>query len=368
MVDGNGGGASVLPERLLLFAACCLFVYAAFLSTDSVGMGESGGGDGSSAASAATSSPSDKESLLGVGGMAGAANANNRLAHGEVGVGRCVDGSYDSDISTRQCETRAQQGHCSDGSSYRRFMARHCQTTCRICLVDGIATSNHKTLGRKGWLALASASSPSASAVASVASASLLASAVHGDGDGDSGGGGNAGGDASGGSVRGRALKPLPWLKYTGGSTEGTPPHNGGQCNRDNSYVFVKTHKTGGSTLANILHRRTWRLGLTPVFAKGFVNMGWPGPITPKSVLGNAKGNAQGAHSSTTSNSNSNNSGGRNTGSDAVSDGGGGGGRGGGGGGGRHVYNVTGDVLSAHMWFSEQSLAATQQLVPGTYK
>ena len=29
------------------------------------------------------------------------------------------------------------------------------------------------------------------------------------------------------------------------------------------------------------------------------------------------------------------------------------------------MYNVTGDVLSAHLWFSEQTMAATQQLVPG---
>ena len=32
-----------------------------------------------------------------------------------------------------------------------------------------------------------------------------------------------------------------------------------------NRYVLIKTHKTGGSTLANILHRRTWRHKLRPV-------------------------------------------------------------------------------------------------------
>ena len=44
-----------------------------------------------------------------------------------------------------------------------------------------------------------------------------------------------------------------------------------------NRYVLIKTHKTGGSTLANILHRRTWRYKLRPVTS--------PGPLRPAASL-----------------------------------------------------------------------------------
>eukprot|EP00041_Stephanoeca_diplocostata_P035741 m.1271254 g.1271254 ORF g.1271254 m.1271254 type:complete len:520 (+) comp24750_c0_seq22:282-1841(+) len=89
-------------------------------------------------------------------------------------------------------------------------------------------------------------------------------------------------------------------------------------CSPKNKYVFVKTHKTGGSTLANVLHRRTWARGLRPVIPKNLINMGWPLPITPGQVLGSAS----------------------------------------------HTFNTTGDVLVGHLTFNAQSYRATQQLVP----
>ena len=44
-----------------------------------------------------------------------------------------------------------------------------------------------------------------------------------------------------------------------------TEPNRSCETGPVNRYVLIKTHKTGGSTLANILHRRTWRHKLRPV-------------------------------------------------------------------------------------------------------
>eukprot|EP00039_Didymoeca_costata_P001667 m.54152 g.54152 ORF g.54152 m.54152 type:complete len:521 (+) comp10906_c0_seq1:206-1768(+) len=104
-------------------------------------------------------------------------------------------------------------------------------------------------------------------------------------------------------------VQPLDWLDKD---------DSAGNCERVNKYVFVKTHKTGGSTVANILHRRTWQRHLKPIFPKNLINMGWPSQIRYNHVLGNA----------------------------------------------HDRYNVTGDVISSHMFFTGQTQAVTKTLVP----
>jgi hypothetical protein len=202
---------------------------------------------------------------------------------GEVGV----------DVGIR-CESRAAQGHCfmraagdvgiggggGGPSADHMYMVYNCRATCRFC--------EHALPGRG------------------------TDRAFNGSND-DSGGGRSHGGDAAevgGGSSNAisNARMPTPvilaWLEPVGPAASASerpgPPrssvHDGpssrsddesiegdrgdgegmlGRCEPIDRYVFVKTHKTGGSTLANILHRRTVSRGLTPVLPKTLVNMGW---------------------------------------------------------------------------------------------
>lgn len=57
-------------------------------------------------------------------------------------------------------------------------------------------------------------------------------------------------------------------------------------CKETNCYVFIKTHKTGSSTLTNLLHRRNLRLGLLTGLPSDLVWLGWPGSLKYSNLLG----------------------------------------------------------------------------------
>jgi hypothetical protein len=59
---------------------------------------------------------------------------------------------------------------------------------------------------------------------------------------------------------------------------------NLGSLRPKTSLVYVKTHKTGSSTLTNILHRFTIKHRLRPVLPKNNIFLGYPSP----SMLPNA--------------------------------------------------------------------------------
>lgn len=57
-------------------------------------------------------------------------------------------------------------------------------------------------------------------------------------------------------------------------------------CRASDCYVFIKTHKTGSSTLTNLLHRRGQSHKLLTGIPKDLVDLGWPGSFFPGVVTG----------------------------------------------------------------------------------